>query len=42
MLMSFMHSIAVLLAGSGLKDALTGAFGSVDQILSEKNDPQNF
>ena len=41
MSMSFMHSIAVLMAGSGLKNVLT-AFGSVDKILSEKNDPQNF
>ena len=29
------------MAGSGLKDVLTGEFGSVDKMLSEKNDPQN-
>ena len=37
-----MHSIAVRMAGNGLKDVLTGAFGSVDEMLSEENDPQNF
>ena len=42
MVMHFMLSIAVIMAGSGLKDVLAGAFGSVDKMLSEKNDPQNF
>ena len=42
MLMNFIHSIAVLMAGSGIKQVLTGTFESVDKMLSGKNDPQNF
>ena len=30
-----------LYAFNRLKDVLTGEFGSVDKMLSEKNDPQN-
>ena len=42
MLMNFIHAIAILMAGSGLKEVLTGAFGSVDKMLSGKKYPQNF
>ncbi len=42
MLMNFIHSIAVIMAGSGMKDILASTFGSVDKMLSGKKYPQNF
>ena len=42
MLMNFIHAIAIIMAGSGMKDILAGTFGSIDKILSGKKYPQNF
>ena len=42
MLMNFIHAIAVVMGGSGLKEVLADTFGSVDKMLSGKKYPQNF
>ena len=42
MLMNFIHAVAVIMGGSGLKEVLAGTFGSVDKMLSGKKYPQNF
>ena len=42
MLMNFIHAIAVLMAGSRLKEVLASTFGSVDKMLSGKKYPENF
>jgi len=41
-LMNFIHATAIIMAGSGMKEVLTGTFGSVDKMLSRKKYPQNF
>ena len=41
--MNFAHSIDILMAGSGINEVLTGAFGSVHKICSvRKNIPKTF
>ncbi len=42
MLMNFIHAIAIIMAGSGMKEILAGTFGSIDKMLSGKKCPQNF
>ena len=42
MLMNFIHAVAIILDGSGLKKNLASTFGSVDNMLSGKKYPQNY
>ncbi len=42
MLMNFIHTIAIIMAGSGMKEILAVTFGSIDKMLSGKKYPQNF
>ena len=42
MLMNFIHAIAIIMAGSGMREILAGTFGSIDKMLSGKKYPQNF
>ena len=36
MLMNFIHAIAIIMAGSGMKEVLAGTLGSIDKMLSGK------
>ena len=42
MQLNFIHAIAIIMAGSGIKEILAGTFGSNDKMLSGKKYPQNF
>ena len=42
MLMNFIHAMAVIMAGSGMKEVLASTFGTVDKMLNGKKYPQNF
>ena len=41
MLMNFIHAIAIIMAGSSMKDILAGTFGSIDKMMSGKKYPQH-
>ena len=42
MLVNSIHAIAIITAGSGMKEILADTFGSIDNMLSGKKYPQNF
>ena len=42
MLMNFIHAIAIIMAGSDMKEILDGTIGSSDKMLTGKKYTQNF